>query len=143
MRSRIYHLICRDPTRLNVSCLQSLTQLELVGCDLSTSAWLGLEMVQPRLRALTCRDSLEELWHLLAPSLRRNGNHGRAACSLALQIAASCGRMMQILAPAKCSHACAKHQRHRQANTYPLQSEVVPPSWPVCHLSVMFLPQHP
>ena len=96
MRSRIYHLICRDPTRLNVSCLQSLTQLELVGCDLSISAWLGLEMVQPRLRALTCRNSLEELWHLLAPSLRRNGNHGRAACSLALQIAASCGRMMQI-----------------------------------------------
>ena len=70
------HLICRDPTRLNVSCLQSLTQLELVGCDLSTSAWLGLEMVQPRLRVLTCRDSLEELWHLLAPSLRRNGTHG-------------------------------------------------------------------
>ncbi|CAK0783551.1 hypothetical protein CVIRNUC_006750 [Coccomyxa viridis] len=76
----------RDPTRLNVSCLQSLTQLELVGCDLSTSAWLGLEMVQPRLRALTCRDSLEELWHLLAPSLRRNGNHGAESAPAWLQL---------------------------------------------------------
>ena len=68
-----YRDICmqrRDPTRLNLCSLQSLTHLELVGCDLSTSAWLGLEAVQPTLVSLACHNTLEELWHLLSPSTR-------------------------------------------------------------------------
>ncbi len=63
--------LCRDPTRLNLSPFRSLQHLELVGCDVSTSAWLGLAAVRLTLRSLACHDSLEELWHLLAPSLGR------------------------------------------------------------------------
>ena len=68
----------RDPTRLNLCSLQSLTHLELVGCDLSTSAWLGLEAVQPTLVSLACHNTLEELWHLLSPAMRpAAADHGK------------------------------------------------------------------
>ena len=60
----------RDPTRVNLACFSKLTELELRGTDLSTSAWLGLAEVQPSLQCLTCCDSLEELQHLLAPYSR-------------------------------------------------------------------------
>ena len=63
--------MCRDPTRLNLSPFRSLQHLELVGCDVSTSAWLGLGAVRLTLRSLVCHDSLEELWHLLAPASGR------------------------------------------------------------------------
>lgn len=56
---------------MNLSPLLSLTHLELTACDLSTSAWLGLESVRGTLRSLSCRNSLEELWHLLAPASGR------------------------------------------------------------------------
>ena len=70
---------CRDPTRLNLSPFRSLVRLELLGCDLSTSAWLGADVLRLQLRSLSCRDSLEELWHLLAPSADRPTSQG--ACN--------------------------------------------------------------
>lgn len=78
----------RDPTRVNLSPLHSLTRLELSGCDLSTSAWLGLEAVRGRLRSLACHNSLEELWHLLAPAsgrARTPGKHTFLYCCLPLE----------------------------------------------------------
>ena len=57
---------CRDPTRINLSVFCSLLTLELRGCDLSTSAWVGLDALRPTLVNLFCFDSLEELQHLLA-----------------------------------------------------------------------------
>lgn len=71
---------CRDPTRLNLSPFRGLAHLELLGCDLSTSAWLGADVLRLQLRSLACRDSLEELWHLLAPSADRPSPQG--ACKL-------------------------------------------------------------
>ncbi len=68
----------RDPTCLNLSCLHSLTHLELVGCDLSISAWVGLEVVQPQLQSLACLNTLEQLWHLLSPNRRPTHGHGNA-----------------------------------------------------------------
>ena len=44
--------------------------MELRGCDLSTSVWLGLANIQASLHCLTCIGSLEELHHLLAPYSR-------------------------------------------------------------------------
>ena len=44
--------------------------MELRGCDLSTSVWLGLANIQTSLQGLTCIGSLEELHHLLAPYSR-------------------------------------------------------------------------
>lgn len=58
----------RDPTRLNLTLFQSLSTLELVDCDLSTSALAGFRSVCGSLRILTCSNSLEELRHLLAPA---------------------------------------------------------------------------
>ena len=73
----------RDPTRLNLCSLQSLTHLELMGCDLSTSAWLGLEAVQPTLVSLACHNTVEELWHLLSPSMRpAAADHGKSPESI-------------------------------------------------------------
>lgn len=56
----------RDPTRVNLLPFQALTRLELRGCDLSTSAWVGLANIQ-QVESLTCLGCLEELHHLLAP----------------------------------------------------------------------------
>lgn len=58
--------ICRDPTRLNLLPFQCLSKLELVGCDLSTTAWVGLNNVQS-VQSLKCIGCLEELQHLLSP----------------------------------------------------------------------------
>ncbi|KAK9823284.1 hypothetical protein WJX72_001616 [[Myrmecia] bisecta] len=66
--SLVPHL--RDPTRVNLTQFRSLTTLELRGCDLSTCAWAGLEVVRGQLTSLHCYDSLEELDHLLAPYVR-------------------------------------------------------------------------
>ena len=60
----------RDPTRVNLLPFQSLSSMELRGCDLSTSVWLGLANIQTSLQGLTCIGSLEELHHLLAPYSR-------------------------------------------------------------------------
>ncbi|BDA49747.1 probable Nischarin at N-terminal half [Coccomyxa sp. Obi] len=70
---RVHSVACklRDPTRVNLSPLHSLSHLELTGCDLSTSAWLGIESVRGTLRSIACHNSLEELWHLLAPASSR------------------------------------------------------------------------
>lgn len=56
----------RDPTRVNLLPFFSLTKLELVDCDLSTSAWIGLHNVQA-IEILKCSGCLEELHHLLSP----------------------------------------------------------------------------
>ena len=74
-----FMLPCRDPTRLNLSPFRSLVHLELTGCDLSTSAWLGADVLRLQLRSLACSNSLEELWHLLAPSADRPSSQG--ACN--------------------------------------------------------------
>ena len=67
-RLPLNHAACRDPTRLNLALFQNLSSLELVNCDLSTSALAGFSGVRASLRALTSVDSLEELRHLLAPA---------------------------------------------------------------------------
>lgn len=53
---------------MNLLAFRSLLSLELRGCDLSTSAWLGLQLVQASVQSLSCIGCLEELRHLLAPS---------------------------------------------------------------------------
>ncbi len=57
---------CRDPTRVNLLPFQFLSNLELVGCDISTTAWVGLNSVQS-VQSLKCIGCLEELQHLLSP----------------------------------------------------------------------------
>ena len=58
----------RDPTCLDLSLFQSLSVLELHNCDLSTAVLQGVPFVRASLRSLTCKNSLEELCHLLAPA---------------------------------------------------------------------------
>lgn len=66
-------MCARDPTRINLTGLWSLTSLELRSCDLSTSVVAGLEALQGTLTHLSCSDSLEKLQHLLAPYSRTGG----------------------------------------------------------------------
>ena len=67
--------VLRDPTRVNLGGLWSLTHLELRSCDLSTSVVAGLEALQGTITHISCSDSLEKLQHLLAPSARTGANH--------------------------------------------------------------------
>ena len=69
--------VSRDPTRVNLTGLWSITSLELRSCDLSTSVVTGLEALQSCLVRISCSDSLEKLQHLLAPLMRT----GALACS--------------------------------------------------------------
>ncbi|KAK9905071.1 hypothetical protein WJX75_009256 [Coccomyxa subellipsoidea] len=99
-RLRVQSAACklRDPTRVNLSPLHSLAHLELSGCDLSTSAWLGLEAVQDKLRSLSCHNSLEELWHLLAPA------SGRARTPRAAEAAAAWPSLTTLTCSANSFH---------------------------------------
>ena len=56
----------RDPTRVNLLPFYSMTKLELIDCDLSTSAWIGVHNMQV-IQSLNCSGCLEELHHLLFP----------------------------------------------------------------------------
>lgn len=57
----------RDPTGLRFAPFSGLRKLELRGCDLSTSAWESLPLLQESLVELHVTDTLEALHHLLAP----------------------------------------------------------------------------
>lgn len=69
-----------------------LTHLELVACDLSTSAWLGLETIRLTLQSLACYDSMEELRHLLAPSSGGFRSPGAYHVSFSLMIHSTASR---------------------------------------------------